>query len=182
MTQKESRTKRNMFMIISLFILFLLFNEFIWSKYIVNPTAWDALEEKPGHPGTGGEIDSKNMIAVLYPGKDFHIYLVSKGYWGWKINDEIAIPNERNSAPFTAEKQSLKLKGKGVIDVVFIVGHDKDIDYFVAYDENGDEYLFNRMFNKEGLAYLHYTYSEEKIPGNLTYEAYSVDDRLLYTE
>lgn len=182
MTKNESRTKRNVFIIIFLFILFLLFEEFIWNKYIVNPTAWDALEEKPGRPGTGWEIDSKNMLAVLYPGKGFHIYLVSKGYWGWKINDEIAVSNERNSASFTAEKQSLKLKGKGDIDVIFIVGHDKEIDYFVAYDENGEEYLFNKALNEEDSTYLHYTYNEGKISGELTYEAYSVDNKLLYTE
>ena len=138
-----------MFIIISLCIFFLLFNEFIWNKYIVNPTAWDALEEKPGQGGTGWEIDNDNMLAVLYPEEGFHIYLVSKGFWGWTIKDDIAIPNEKNSAPFTAEKQSLKLKGKDEIDVIFIVSHDKEIDYLIAYDENGDEYLFNKTLNKE---------------------------------
>ena len=182
MTKKEARPKKNGFILISFLILFLLFNEFVWNKYIVNPTAWDALEEKPGQGGTGWEIDSDNMLAVLYPENGFHLYLVSKGYWGWTIKDEIAIQNEKNSAPFTAEKQSLKLKGKDEIDVIFIVSHDKEIEYFIARDGNGDSYHFNKTFNKESPGYLHYTYSEEKIPGDLTYEAYSADDRLLYTE
>lgn len=182
MTKKEARPKKNVIMLISLLILFLLFNEFVWNKYIVNPTAWDALEEKPGEGGAGWEIDSDNMLAILLPGEGFHIYLVSKGYWGWTIKDEIAVPNEKNSTPFTARKQSLKLKGKGEIDVIFIVSHDKEIEYFIARNENGEDYRFNRMFNKERAGYLHYTYSEEDIPGELIYEAYSADDKLLYTE
>jgi len=160
----------------------ILFNELIWNKYIVNPTDWDALKEEPGRPAIGSQINSDNMMAILQPGKGFHVYLVARGFWGWKINDEIAIPNDRNSEPFTAEKQSLKLKGKKEIDVILIVSRDKEIDDFIVYDDSGEEYHLNRVVNKEGQIDLYYIHSEKKITGELTNEAYSANDQLLYKD
>lgn len=118
----------------------------------------------------------------MHPGKGFHVYLVSRGFWGWKINEDIAISNEKDSDPFTAPKKSLTLKGKDDIDIILIVSRDKDIAYFIAYDEKGNEYRFNGTINEQESTYLYFTYREEKIIGDLIYEAYSVQDQLLYKE
>lgn len=165
-----------------LFTLFFLFKALIWNKYIVNPTAWDALKGEASHPGIMEEIDGDNHMAILKPKDSFYIYLVSKGFWGWMINNEIAIPNERSSEPFTAQIKSLKLKGKDDLDIILILSRDKEIDYFTAYDENGEEYRYSRTVNREKSTYLFFTYREEKLPNNLIYEAYLANDKLLYKE
>ncbi|MFD0869533.1 Uncharacterised protein [Chlamydia abortus] len=177
-----TKSKRNALIVISVFILLFLLKEFVWDKYIVNPTEWDALKEKSGQPGTMVEVDEDNKLAVLYPGNGFHIYLVSKGYWGWSIHDEIAIPNESSGDPFTAQIKSLKQKGKDNLDIILILSRDKEIDHFIAFDESGEEYRFNRTINREQNTYLYYSIREENVPGKLIYEAYSANDKLLYKE
>lgn len=182
MTKRNSGMKRKVLYFISSIILISLFNQFIWEKYFFNPTPWDALEEEKGQPGVMGEIDRDNYIAFLHPDKGFKVYALSRGFWGWSITDDIAIPNEDTTEPFIATVKTLQLKGKDNVDIILIVSHDKNIRAFTATDENGKKFNFNGTVNDESSTYLYYQFEKDTISENLTIEAYSKDDELLYKE
>ena len=101
---------------------------------------------------------------------------------GWSITDDIAIPNEDTTEPFIATVKTLQLKGKDNVDIILIVSHDKNIRAFTAIDENGKKFNFNGTVNDESSTYLYYQFEKDTISENLTIEAYSKDDELLYKE
>src|SRR5690625_4452868 len=91
MSKKKTSIMKYVFIFIVGVILYSLFNKFIWHKYVVHPTAWDALEGEAGQPGVMHDIDHDNRIAVLTPEDGFHVYIVARGFLGWNIEDEISL-------------------------------------------------------------------------------------------
>ncbi|MGY0691372.1 hypothetical protein ACW2QC_01110 [Virgibacillus sp. FSP13] len=57
-----------------LYLLYLLFKHFVWNVYIVNPTAWDTLEDKDGQTVIKRFIDKQKGYAVLHTNNSFHMY------------------------------------------------------------------------------------------------------------
>lgn len=192
MSKKKTSIMKYVFIFIVGVILYSLFNKFIWHKYVVHPTAWDALEGEAGQPGVMHDIDHDNRIAVLTPEDGFHVYIVARGFLGWNIEDEISLlddeskgndgANDRdeNGEPFTIKRTTLQLKGDRKLDTVLIVSRDSDIGYMTARDERGNTHGFNGSPNNG--TYLYYIYSQDGFDDNLTFEAYTYDDELLYTK
>lgn len=180
--EKPSIKKLFIFFIIG-FILFALFNKFIWHKYVVHPTAGDALKDEIGQSGLIHNMDNDNSLAVVTLEKAFHVYTVSRGFLGWNIQDEIALEIDEETEenePFTVHRTNLELKKDEKLDTILIISRDPKIGYITAYDEDGNSHGFNGQPN-DGV-YLYFTYSQDGYGDNLTFEAYTYDDECLYTK
>src|SRR5699024_4068533 len=81
---------------------------------------------------------------------------------------------------FVAKKETFKFKGGKDVDIVFVLTVDDQISYFNAYDEKEREIIFDTT--RDAGRELHYAFSLTPLEGNLTYEAYSSDDELLYLD
>lgn len=179
--EKEEKTSIKKYIIIFIigFILYSLFQTFIWEKYVYTPTAWDALEEEAGHPGVMTEINRKNNIAVLKPKDAFHVYIVSDKFLGWEIEDDVSLPLDEEE-PYTIHRTEMVLHKNKQLDTIMVVTQDPEISYVEIIDEDGNEHVTNRSPNED--AYLHYIWDEDGFDDDLTFEMYSSKDELLYTE
>ena len=179
--EKEEKTSIKKYIIIFIigFILYSLFQTFIWEKYVYTPTAWDALEEEAGHPGVMTEINRKNSIAVLTPEDAFHVYIVSDKFLGWEIEDDISLPLDEED-PYTIHRTEMVLHKNKQLDTIMVVTQDPAISYVEIIDEDGNEHVTNRSPNED--AYLHYIWDEDGFDDDLTFEMYSSEDELFYTE
>ena len=184
MTEKEEKEeqtpiKKYIIIFIVVFILYSLFQTFVWEKYFYTPTAWDALEEEEGHPGVKHEINRKNSIAVLTPEDAFHVYIVSDKFLGWEIEDDMSLPFDEEE-PYTIHRTEMVLHKNKPLDTVMVVTQDPEISSVKIIDEDGNEHNMNGSANED--AYLHYIWDEDGFDEDLTFEMYSSKDELLYTE
>ncbi len=180
MTKEKVSTKKHITTIIIAVVIYMLFNELIWEKYIYTPTAWDAVEDQTSESGTMYEIDSDNKIVVLPTHENtFQLYTVSKGFLGWKIQDEVDMPIDEDE-PYAVDRMNLTLKKNNDVEVLVVITVDPDIGYVRTVDQDGNEIDFNGTANDD--AYLHYIYDEDGFDEDLTFEMYSYEDELLYTE
>lgn len=182
MTEKEEKTpiKKYILIFIVAFILYSLFNTFIWERYFYTPTAADAFENEEGRPGVFHEINRKNEIAVLKPEDAFHVYIVSNKLLGWEIEDDISLPFDEEKDPYTIHRMDMALHKNKEVDTLMVVTQDPDIWSVKVIDENGDEHGMNGSQNDD--ATLHYIYDEDGFDEDLTFKMYSYEDELLYEE
>lgn len=177
---KKQEGKSHKVMILIFLIILMLFQNFVWNVYVVNPTVSDALDKEKGEQGVITKIDKKQSFGILKLADGFHAYAISKGFWGWSITDDTYISNESTDKPFNAKKETFQYKNNKEVDVILIATNDADVSKLIAYDENKKEIgLWKVPYN--GLN-LYYAYSRKPIADNITIEAYSANEELLYQE
>lgn len=178
--QRNSKARTYIKGLLSALIVAVIYN-FIWKGYIVHPTPSDALGEKKGKQAILTEIDRKKYLGIVKLEDGFHAYALSDGFWGWSTTDDFYLPNYLfYKDKFVAKKETFKFKGGKDVDIVFVLTVDDQISYFNAYDEKEREIIFDTT--RDAGRELHYAFSLTPLEGNLTYEAYSSDDELLYRE
>src|SRR5699024_12750965 len=91
MSKKKASIMKYVFIFIVGVILYSLFNKCIWHKYVVHPTAWDALEGEAGQPGVMHDIDHDNRMAGHTPEAGLHVYIITRRVVVWNIKDDISM-------------------------------------------------------------------------------------------
>lgn len=185
MADKEERNsvRKNILIFIVIYILYSLFNTFIWEKYFYTPTSGDALENEEGRPGVMQEIDRKNEFAVLKPEGAFHVYIVANKLLGWEIEDDISLPFNKEKSeerPYTIHRNKMDLHRNQPVDTVMVITQDPNIRDVKVVDGDGNEQNTNTTHADD--ISLHYIWDEEGFDKNLTFKMYSSEDDLLYTE
>lgn len=140
---KKQKKKSYIIVILIFLISLLLFQNFVWDEYVVNPTASAALDREAGKQGVLTEINKEQSLGVLKLVDGYRAYALSEGFWGWSITDDTYIPNTSNEKNFVTKRESFEFKGNKKVDVILITTQENEISYFRAYDENEDEISFD---------------------------------------
>src|SRR5699024_8206432 len=164
MADKEERNsvRKNILIFIVIYILYSLFNTFIWAKYFYTPTSGDALENEEGRPGVMQEIDRKNEFAVLKPEGAFHVYMVDNKLRGCEIEEDISLPfNKKKSEKkqYTIHRNKMDLHRKHPVDTVMVITQDPNIRDVKVVDGDGNEQNTNTT-HADDISF-HYIWDEE---------------------
>ncbi|HLR51442.1 MAG TPA: hypothetical protein VK072_01020 [Candidatus Avamphibacillus sp.] len=179
MKKKNNRSKFIIRGIIPFIIAASLYN-FVWNEFVVNPTAQDVLEKEDGKQIVLQNIDDKRTLGIMKIQNGYYAYALSDGFWGWTVTDKVYLPKATNKEKVSAIHDTLIFKRNKELDVILISSLNNKISYFEAYDGAGKEVIFDT--NRERKYELHYGYSEESLPNELTIDGYSSDDKVLYRE
>src|SRR5699024_3683698 len=164
---------------IVVYILYSLFNTFIWENYFYTPTSGDALENEEGRPGVMQEIDRKNEIAVLKPEGACHVYIVANKFLGWEIEDDISLPFNKEKSeerPYTIHRNKMHLHRNEPVDTVMVITQDRKIRDVKVVDGDGNEQDTDTT-HVEDIS-LQYICDEEAFDKHLTFKMYSSEDDL----
>src|SRR5699024_8799 len=132
MADKEERNsvRKNILIFIVIYILYSLFNTFIWEKYFYTHTSVDALENEEVRPGVMRETDRKNEFAVVNPECAFQVYIVANKCLGWEIEDVIFLPFNKEKSeerPYTIHRNKMDLHINQPVDTVMVITQDPNI-------------------------------------------------------
>src|SRR5699024_4027763 len=181
--EKRNSVRKNILIFIVIYILYSLFNTFIWEKYFYTPTSGDALENEEGRPGFMQEIDRKNEFAVLKPECSFHVYFVDNKLLGCEIEDDISLPFNKEKSeerPYTIHRNKMDLHRNQPVDTVMVITQDPNIRDVKAVDGDGNEQNTNTTHADD--ISLHDILDEVGLDNNVKFKMYTSEDDLLYTE
>ncbi|MEK4026615.1 hypothetical protein [Sporosarcina sp. FSL W7-1283] len=167
-TKRKPQERKNVLSVSALLVVcgIVLFKSFIWDEYIVNSTAWAALEGREGEVGVGYAISKKQELAIK-PFKDgFKIYAVSKGFFGWTVTDEEFVGNKENEF-YEIGELDLQFNPSEKLYLNFVLDQDEYFEKIKAYSPGGIEIGFNRSVGNDVFFYYHYS---DKHLGDVMYE------------
>src|SRR5699024_5438956 len=163
--------RKNILIFIVIYILYSLFNTFIWEKYFYTPTSGDALENEEGRPGDMQEIDRKNEFAVLKPEGAFHVYMDANKILEWKREQDISLHINKEKSeerPYTIHRNKMDLHRNQPVDTVMVITQDPNIRDVKVVDGDGNEQNTNTTHADD--ISLHYILDEEGFDKNLTFK------------
>ncbi|MFS0690016.1 hypothetical protein AB1K89_12355 [Sporosarcina sp. 179-K 8C2 HS] len=164
--QEHERAKRlgkNQIRVLLIVIGIVLFKTFVWDEYIVNSTAFAALDGVEGEPGVMHVISQKQEFAIRPYEEGFKIYAVSKGFWGWSVTDKMFIGNETKKS----FEPTLQFKPDEKLYLSLVVDREQSLKVVAAYSTNVGSINFNKIAGDN--AELYYHFSDEPL-GDVTYE------------
>lgn len=175
---KEKKKNNSLRNGIVISIVLICLKLFVWDQYVVNSTVADALAETDGEPGVGTPIHNwKNAYLAVRPSTTgFHVYGLSKNFFGWKVTDEVFVTVHDESHLFEENRQTFLFENGKEVSILLVATSNQAVDSVIAKTAEGDVIHFNRIGNQH--EFLYYQYVVGKL-GEVTYEALSHDGEVL---